>query len=161
MKHDFENAVRGAVVDGSGKTRVNMYMDNDIVEHFRALATARGRGYQTEINAALRQVMLQPPQAAAVPAQRLVRLLDASGKDVLVDIAARMRVLEHRAGIAKAGPSLAVADTRAAYVVEVVEEPRKRATRAAPAKAAKGPAKAKGAARKAGGRLKPSASKGR
>jgi uncharacterized protein (DUF4415 family) len=160
MKHDVDNAVRGAVIGDAGKTRVNMYIDNDIVEHFRALATSRGRGYQTEINAALRQVMLQPPEALAVPAQRRIRLLDEAGKDVLVDIAARMRVLEHRAGIANTA-ALAVADTRAEYVVEVVEAPRRRgkAAAAGAAKSAKPAGKARApAARK---RVRPSASKGR
>lgn len=36
------------------KFRVNMFMDMDIVEHFRLQAKRRGLGYQTLINQALR-----------------------------------------------------------------------------------------------------------
>lgn len=57
MQHDFDNIRRGAVIADAGKTRVTMYLDNDVLEHFRTLATKQGRGYQTEINAALRGVM--------------------------------------------------------------------------------------------------------
>ncbi len=43
----------GAHVMVNGKARVTMYLDADIVEYFRA----RGAHYQTEINAALRQIV--------------------------------------------------------------------------------------------------------
>lgn len=36
------------------KIRVNMFMDLDIVDHFRAQAKRKGLGYQTLINQALR-----------------------------------------------------------------------------------------------------------
>ncbi len=52
-----EGARRGAVISNEGKTRITMYLDNDVIEHFRKVATAKGRGYQTEINSCLRQVM--------------------------------------------------------------------------------------------------------
>lgn len=38
-----------------GKTRVNMYLDNDIVAYFKE--KAGGRGYQTLINESLREVI--------------------------------------------------------------------------------------------------------
>ena len=57
MKHDFENARRGAVIKDPGKTRVTIFLDNDVIEFFRQMATERGRGYQTEINAFLRSAL--------------------------------------------------------------------------------------------------------
>jgi uncharacterized protein (DUF4415 family) len=38
-----------------GKTRITIMLDNDVLEAFRARAEAEGRGYQTAINAALRE----------------------------------------------------------------------------------------------------------
>ena len=55
IEHDFTVAKRGAVIVSGGKTRVTMYLDNDILQHFRQLARRNGRGYQTEINQCLRR----------------------------------------------------------------------------------------------------------
>lgn len=57
MQHDFERARRGAVLAAPGKTRVTMFLDNDVLAHFRATATRSGRGYQTEVNAFLRTAL--------------------------------------------------------------------------------------------------------
>lgn len=59
MEHDFENSRRGAVIQSTGKTRVTMFLDDDVLEHFRKVATQNGRGYQTEINASLRETIMQ------------------------------------------------------------------------------------------------------
>ena len=56
-QYDFSKGKRGAVVASPGKTRITMMLDDDIIEHFRAEAEARGAGYQTMINAALRAVV--------------------------------------------------------------------------------------------------------
>ena len=56
-EYDFSNAKRGAVVPQKGKTRINIYIDNDILEEFRARAEDEGRGYQTMMNEALRQYL--------------------------------------------------------------------------------------------------------
>ena len=45
-------AMRSAL---TGKTRVNMHLDNDVIEFFKQ--RAGGRGYQTLINSTLRAVM--------------------------------------------------------------------------------------------------------
>lgn len=45
-------ALRQALI---GKTRVNIHLDNDVIAYFKD--KARGRGYQTLINAALRDLM--------------------------------------------------------------------------------------------------------
>lgn len=52
-EYDFSKAKRGAVVPTPSKTRITLYLDNEILEHFRALSEKTGRGYQTLINEAL------------------------------------------------------------------------------------------------------------
>jgi len=53
-EYDFSRGKRGAVVPQTGKTRITIYIDDDILEAFRDRADASGRGYQTMINDALR-----------------------------------------------------------------------------------------------------------
>jgi uncharacterized protein (DUF4415 family) len=52
-EYDLSKAKRGAVVPTTGKTRITLYLDNDVLEHFRALSEKTGHGYQTLINEAL------------------------------------------------------------------------------------------------------------
>ena len=53
---DFTNARRGpALPPPAGKTRITIYIDDDILDAFRDRAEAQGRGYQTAMNEALRQ----------------------------------------------------------------------------------------------------------
>lgn len=65
MKHDYEKARRGSVIQSTGKTRVTMYLDDDVIDHFRKMATEQGRGYQTEINACLRQAISRENRIAS------------------------------------------------------------------------------------------------
>ena len=60
--YDFSNAPRGAVIAPTGKTRITIYLDNDVLAHFRARAEAEGLGYQTLVNAALRHAA-EPDEA--------------------------------------------------------------------------------------------------
>jgi hypothetical protein len=53
-EYDFSRARRGPVIPQSGKTRITIYLDDDILEAFRDRAESAGRGYQTLINDALR-----------------------------------------------------------------------------------------------------------
>jgi plasmid stability protein len=53
-EYDFSNGRRGAVIASPGKTRITIMLDNEVIEGFRSRAEAAGRGYQTEINEALR-----------------------------------------------------------------------------------------------------------
>jgi uncharacterized protein (DUF4415 family) len=53
-QYDFSKGKRGPVIASPGKTRITIMLDDDIIEHFRAEAEAKGTGYQTMINAALR-----------------------------------------------------------------------------------------------------------
>jgi len=53
-EYDFSQARRGAVIASTGKTRITIMLDNDILEFFRNKAEAAGTGYQTMINQNLR-----------------------------------------------------------------------------------------------------------
>lgn len=56
-EYDFSKGKRGPVVPSPGKTRITIMLDNDIIEAFRERAEARGIGYQTAINEALRAAL--------------------------------------------------------------------------------------------------------
>jgi uncharacterized protein (DUF4415 family) len=53
-EYDFSKGRRGAVAAQKGKTRITIYLDDTIIERFRALSERTGKGYQTLINDALR-----------------------------------------------------------------------------------------------------------
>jgi len=57
--YDFSKGKRGAVIPQKGKTRITIFIDTDILEWFRDQAEREGRGYQTEINQALRNYTKQ------------------------------------------------------------------------------------------------------
>ncbi len=57
-EYDFSKGKRGAVIASPGKTRITIMLDDDIIEAFRARADNAGSGYQTLINAALREAVL-------------------------------------------------------------------------------------------------------
>ncbi len=56
-EYDFSKGKRGAVIASPGKTRITIMLDDDIIEAFRVRAEDAGAGYQTLINAALREVI--------------------------------------------------------------------------------------------------------
>ncbi len=56
-EYDFSKAKRGPVVPQKGKTRITIYIDNEILEEFRNRADKSGQGYQTVINEALREYL--------------------------------------------------------------------------------------------------------
>jgi len=51
--YDFSRGRRGAVLPTTGKTRITIYLDDAIVDHFKAQSEKTGKGYQTLINEAL------------------------------------------------------------------------------------------------------------
>ena len=53
-EYDISNATRGAVIKESGKQRITIMLDSDVLVAFREQAAESGRGYQTLINQALR-----------------------------------------------------------------------------------------------------------
>jgi predicted DNA-binding protein len=52
-EYGFSRGKRGAVVSTRGKTRITIYLDDKIVQRFKALSQRTGKGYQTLINEAL------------------------------------------------------------------------------------------------------------
>ncbi len=56
-EYDFSQAKRGAVIPQTGKTRITIYIDDDVLEVFRERSDSAGKGYQTMINEALRQYL--------------------------------------------------------------------------------------------------------
>jgi uncharacterized protein (DUF4415 family) len=56
-EYDFKKAKRGPVIRQKGKTRITIYLDEDVVNTFRELADKSGTGYQTMINEALREYL--------------------------------------------------------------------------------------------------------
>ncbi len=52
--YDFSKAKRGAVLSTEGKTRITIYLDDIVIERFKALSEKTGKGYQTLVNEALR-----------------------------------------------------------------------------------------------------------
>jgi uncharacterized protein (DUF4415 family) len=72
-EYDFSKAKRGAVIEPKGKTRITIYLDDDVLEAYRKKSEKLGRGYQTLINDALRVTLGQ--HSAAVDANTLRRIL--------------------------------------------------------------------------------------
>jgi uncharacterized protein (DUF4415 family) len=56
-EYDFSNATRGAVIPQTGKTRITIWIDDDVLEEFRERADEAGHGYQTMMNQALREYL--------------------------------------------------------------------------------------------------------
>lgn len=56
-EYDFRQGKRGAVIPQPGKTRITIYIDNDVLDAFRTRAENSGIGYQTIMNQALREYL--------------------------------------------------------------------------------------------------------
>jgi uncharacterized protein (DUF4415 family) len=73
-EYDFSKAKRGAVVSTTGKTRITLYLDNEVLEHFRVLSEKTGRGYQTLLNEALHtQIKKREQPLTSETVRRIVR----------------------------------------------------------------------------------------
>lgn len=73
-EYDFSSARRGVAVPQKGKTRITIYLDDAVIEDFRALSAKSGKGYQTLINDALREKLAikEPPVTTAL-VRKIVR----------------------------------------------------------------------------------------
>jgi uncharacterized protein (DUF4415 family) len=58
-EYDFSRGKRGAVIKSTGKTRITIMIDDDVIEGYRAKAEAAGRGYQTLMNEILRAALAE------------------------------------------------------------------------------------------------------
>lgn len=79
-EYDFSNAKRANEVPHlaklqaeSGKTRITIFLDDDILAAFRERAGQSGKGYQTLINEALRNSL--SPESAPLTAETLRKIL--------------------------------------------------------------------------------------
>lgn len=57
QEYDFSQGKRGPVVAQRGKTRITIYLDNEVLDTFRRRAEKEGSGYQTMINQALKEYL--------------------------------------------------------------------------------------------------------
>ncbi len=62
-EYDFGKSKRGPVAKSTGKTRITIYLDDDIIEAFRKKGDEVGQGYQTLINEALRETLRKSDRA--------------------------------------------------------------------------------------------------
>ena len=69
---DFSRGRRGAVLSTRGKTRITIYLDDDIIERFKALSEQTGKGYQTLINEALASQNTEMTKAVTVAQVRKI-----------------------------------------------------------------------------------------
>ncbi|HEV7672493.1 MAG TPA: BrnA antitoxin family protein [Thermoanaerobaculia bacterium] len=58
-EYDFSEGERKALIPQKGKTRISIFIDNAVLDAFRARAENAGTGYQTMMNEALRQYLAE------------------------------------------------------------------------------------------------------
>ena len=71
--YNFSGAKRGAVAETRGKTRITIWIDDEVLSSFRERAGAAGKGYQTLINDTLKAAIDE--KAAPVTLSALRRVL--------------------------------------------------------------------------------------
>lgn len=59
-EYDFSKGKRGAVIPTQGKTRITIYLNDEILDQFREQAQIAGKGYQTLINEVLKKYLHSP-----------------------------------------------------------------------------------------------------
>jgi uncharacterized protein (DUF4415 family) len=70
--YDFSKGKRGAVVPATGKTRITIYLDDQIVKQFKAQSEKTGKGYQTLINDALQSYLSGQDKSLTADAVRKI-----------------------------------------------------------------------------------------
>ena len=71
-EYDFSKGKRGAVIPTKGKTRISIFIDDAILDAFRARAEKRGTGYQTMMNEALRNYIAEAESPVTEKTLRMV-----------------------------------------------------------------------------------------
>lgn len=71
-EYDFSKGRRGAVIPQRGKTRISIFIDNAVLDGFRARAEKSGTGYQTMMNEALRKYLSGTDQPVTERALRQI-----------------------------------------------------------------------------------------
>jgi uncharacterized protein (DUF4415 family) len=73
-EYDFSRGKRGPVLSTAGKTRITIYLNDMILERFKAESERSGKGYQTLINDALaKHVGNTEPPVTASQVRKIVR----------------------------------------------------------------------------------------
>ena len=73
-EYDFSKGKRGPVVTEKVKTRITIFLYDEIIRRFRALAQKTGKGYQTLINQALKQQLaIEEPRLTATVVRKIIR----------------------------------------------------------------------------------------
>lgn len=86
-EYDFSKGKRGAVIPQKGKTRISIFIDNSILDEFRARAQKAGTGYQTMMNDALRKYLSETDQP--VTEEKLRQVLRQEMPEYLRGLTAR------------------------------------------------------------------------
>ncbi|MDH5255765.1 MAG: BrnA antitoxin family protein [Gammaproteobacteria bacterium] len=71
-EYDFSRGKRGAVIPQRGKTRISIFIDNSVLDAFRARAEKSGSGYQTLMNEALRKYLSEADQPVTAKVLRQI-----------------------------------------------------------------------------------------
>jgi uncharacterized protein (DUF4415 family) len=72
-EYDFASRKRGAVKKNNGKTRITIYLDDEILDAFKARAIKEQRGYQTIINETLKAAIGSERSMDAQTIRRIIR----------------------------------------------------------------------------------------
>lgn len=70
--YDMTKSKRGAVVAPQGKTRITIYLDDQVIAGFKQRGEAMGKGYQTLINETLSAALLASNAPVTVSTLRQV-----------------------------------------------------------------------------------------
>ena len=79
-EYDLSQGQRGAVIANNGKTRITIWLDDEILELFRQRAEAEGIGYQTLVNQTLRTSLSPQPMIDETVLWRVIREEMQAGK---------------------------------------------------------------------------------
>ena len=71
--YDFSRGKRGPVIRSKGKTRITIYIDDDVLEAFRERGDQAGLGYQTMMNQALREYLAESRPVNEETLRRVLR----------------------------------------------------------------------------------------
>lgn len=79
-EYDLSQGQRGAVIANNGKTRITIWLDDEVLELFRQRAEAEGIGYQTLVNQTLRASLSPQPVIDEAILRRVIREEIQAGK---------------------------------------------------------------------------------
>ena len=71
-EYDFSKGKRGAAIPQRGKTRISIFIDDAVLDEFRARAERAGIGYQTMMNDALRTYLAESDRVLTEKALRQI-----------------------------------------------------------------------------------------